>query len=64
MMSQLTLSGCGLLGWFKHCHLVEVGMGSVGGSSIGHPSNREGQCHEKSFCWRENGGGGLVQSLA
>ncbi len=44
--SQLTVSWLGHLGWFRHCHLVEVGVGSMAGSSGRHPSNREGQCHE------------------
>ncbi len=54
MMSQLTVSGCGRLGWFKHCHLMEVGVSYVSESSGGHPSNRVGQCQEKNLWWREN----------
>ncbi len=46
MTLQLTVSRHGRLAWFKHCHLVEVGVGSVLGSSGGYPSNRVGQCHE------------------
>ncbi len=59
MTSQLTVSERGYLGWFKYCHLVEVGVGSVGGSSGRHSSNRVGQCHEINLWWRENSGGGI-----
>ncbi len=43
--------GRSCVGWFKHCHLVEVGVGSAGESSGGHLSkyNRVSQCHEMNL---------------
>ncbi len=45
-VSWLTVSEHCCLGWFKCCHLMVVGVASVGVSSCGHPSNRVGHCHK------------------
>ncbi len=66
MTSQLTVSERGCLRWSTHCHLVDVGVGSVSGSIGEHQVTEWFNVMTKRTFGGEKteGGGGQFESLA